>query len=213
LHALRDLEYAPRLGKARQMAGIFINYRTGDGQQAASLLNRALRPIFGEENVFLDSISLSAGDDFPPELERRLIASTVLVVLIGQHWLTLTDAGGNRRIDDPKDYVRYEIQTSLGRRITVLPILLDGAALPGRTELPKEIEELSNRQTRTLRSREVAVDLAQIVTDLKKHIPSTPLSSDPAKPVPGIRKAKVRRGVITNGDYSTGEYYEGRGHE
>jgi hypothetical protein len=40
----------------------------------------------------------------------------VLLALIGDEWLTITDKAGHRRLDDPGDLVRREIETALDRR-------------------------------------------------------------------------------------------------
>jgi len=37
----------------------------------------------------------------------------VLLVIIGKKWLTCADASGNRRLDDPKDFIRLETATAL----------------------------------------------------------------------------------------------------
>ena len=91
------------------MGGVFINYRGSDSDTAAVLIDRELAARFGSHRVFLDNRSIPAGADFVEELLGRLRACSVLLVVIGRHWLTLTDRTGQRRIDDPADWVRREI--------------------------------------------------------------------------------------------------------
>jgi hypothetical protein len=196
------------------MPGVFINYRTGDGNQAAAFIAQHLISEFGDQQVFLDSTSLPAGEPFPAELERRLVRSTVLLVVIGPHWLTLSD-GRRRRIDNPGDYVRYEIELSLQRRITVLPLLLDDTPLPKPQDLPPQIVDLVNYQWRRIRSRELHRDLTELVEFLRTHLPvNRPTSPDPVgnSPVPTAPSQYVERGIISTG---TGpntytEYHNGR---
>lgn len=38
---------------------------------------------------------------------------STLLVLIGTKWLSATDGGGRRRLEDPKDFVRQEIEEGL----------------------------------------------------------------------------------------------------
>ncbi len=56
----------------------------------------------------------------------------VLLALIGDQWLTLTDSHGRRRLDDPDDFVRLEIEAALERNVRIIPILVDGASPPSR---------------------------------------------------------------------------------
>jgi hypothetical protein len=49
----------------------------------------------------------------------------VLLALVGEEWLTITDADGRRRLDDPDDFVRLEIEAALTRNVRVIPILID----------------------------------------------------------------------------------------
>lgn len=73
------------------MAGVFINYRTGDGAVAAVLLDEELKDVFGPENVFRDRRTTPPGVHFPPELWRHLENCGVLLVLIGPNWLSVRD--------------------------------------------------------------------------------------------------------------------------
>ncbi|MCP3785307.1 toll/interleukin-1 receptor domain-containing protein [Micromonospora sp. A3M-1-15] len=196
------------------MAGVFINYRTGDGHQLAAALNRELRRKFGDDRVFLDSTSLPPGRPFPPELERRLIESNVLLVLIGPNWLTVRNEAGERRIDEPTDYVAYEIRRSLERQILVLPVLLDDTPRPDARQLPSDIAVLVSHQECNLRSRHLDRDLAELVRILSGHVPGAS-GADAARPEPPRRKdpvatkIKVGRGIV-QGDHSSATYNEGR---
>jgi hypothetical protein len=54
----------------------------------------------------------------------------VLLALIGSQWVTITDEEGKRRLDDPNDFVRLEIEAALQRGVLVIPILVRGAKMP-----------------------------------------------------------------------------------
>ncbi|MDQ3222358.1 MAG: toll/interleukin-1 receptor domain-containing protein, partial [Gemmatimonadota bacterium] len=88
---------------------MFINYRGEDSQTCAALLDRELSERFGKDRVFLDSRSIPVGEDFVEVLLGRLRTCSVLLVVIGPHWLTLTDQAGRRRIDSPADWIHREI--------------------------------------------------------------------------------------------------------
>jgi hypothetical protein len=80
-----------------------------------------LQREFGGRNVFID-VDMQAGLKFPVVLERRLAECKVLLALIGPLWWEARDKSGDRRLDDPADWVRLEISHALKRGITVIPV-------------------------------------------------------------------------------------------
>jgi len=54
--------------------------------------------------------------------------ASVIIVVIGPHWLTASDSSGVRRIDDPNDFVALEIASALTRSALVIPVPVDGAS-------------------------------------------------------------------------------------
>ncbi len=187
------------------MAGIFINYRTGDGDQAAVALDGELIRVFGKSRVFRDRRSMKEGTDFPPKLRRELEKSTVLLVLIGSKWLRLKDERtGRRRIDLAHDYVREEIRTSLEQRKLVIPVLLDvDSVLPAADELPEDIARLSQRQDARVRVPYLPTDVKPLIKELRRHVPAKKKSRGAGKGREGgggtyIEKAE--RSVIAHRD-------------
>ncbi|HEY0999870.1 MAG TPA: hypothetical protein VGD83_09545 [Streptosporangiaceae bacterium] len=67
---------------------------------------------FGEGRVFMDVDTIEPGVDFAEEISRAVAACQVLVAVVGPAWLTATDKRGRRRLDDPGDFVRLEIETA-----------------------------------------------------------------------------------------------------
>jgi hypothetical protein len=63
----------------------------------------------------------------------------VLIAIIGPNWLGTQD-DGPRRLDDPDDWVRLEVEAAISRGIRVIPVLVDGARMPVETELPQSCE-------------------------------------------------------------------------
>jgi len=153
------------------VSGVFINYRGEDSDTAAALIDRELAARLGSDRVFLDCRSIPAGADFAEELLGRLRACSVLVVVIGPRWLTLTDTAGQRRIDDPRDWIRREIAEALSAGLRVVPLLTGDAALPAEADLPADIAGLSRRQYLPLRRRYITVDLAFLVKRITEADP------------------------------------------
>lgn len=57
-------------------------------------------------------------------------------------WATVADATGRRRLFDPNDFVRAEIQAALDRNMRIFPVLVQGARMPEVADLPAEIGKI-----------------------------------------------------------------------
>src|SRR5689334_21346169 len=159
------------------MGGVFVNYRTGDAEWAALLIDRELRTRFGADQVFYASRSIQAGDDFAREIERRLANSDVLLAVIGDRWLE-TDDTGRRKIDDPDDWVRHEIRTAFAHDVRVIPILLDDTPVVPKNGLPDDIAALATCQYLRLRHHDRDDhEVAALVNDLTWLLP--PRTAEP----------------------------------
>ena len=126
---------------------VFISYRRQETAWPARQLYDVLVAELGADRVFKDVDDIEPGDDFVERLQSAVGSCEVLLALIGPQWLTVTDAKGTRRLDDPGDFVRIEVETALKRDdVRVIPILVDNARMPTPEELPKGLAALSRRQ-------------------------------------------------------------------
>jgi TIR domain len=125
---------------------IFISYRRGETAYAAGWLYDRLADHYGGGQVFKDVDSIELVDDFVEVINGAVGSCDVLLALIGEDWLSITDADGRRRLDDPHDFVRLEIEAALARNVRVIPILVDGARMPTDEELPDSLDRLARRQ-------------------------------------------------------------------
>src|SRR5215510_7657864 len=101
------------------MPGIFISYRRDDCSGHAGRLYDALSLRFGSERLFMDIDTLQPGEDFVEAIEKAVGSCDVLLALIGRQWVTSSDAQGQRRLENPNDFVRLEIEAALARNIHV----------------------------------------------------------------------------------------------
>src|SRR5262245_39307382 len=128
------------------MAGkIFINYRRGDDPGFAGRLFDRLEGSFQPGQLFMDVDSIPAGHDFVRVLEDQVAQCDVLLAIIGQGWLEARDRTGSRRLDDPSDFVRIEIEAGLKLGKRVIPVLVNGAEMPRADSLPDHLKPLSRR--------------------------------------------------------------------
>ena len=128
------------------MPRVFISYRHSDSQTPAVLLHERLEKEFGGGRVFLDRSDLAPGAKFPEEIEAFIRSADVMLIMIGPRWLDARDALGRRRLDDPHDFLVQEIAWGRDAQIAFLPLLIDGASMPRRRELPPTLRGLADLQ-------------------------------------------------------------------
>ncbi len=127
------------------VAAIFISYRRDDTGPYAGRLRDWLSRHFGAEQVFRDLNTIPPGERFPLAIKRAVGSCEVLLAVIGTTWLTVADGAGRRRLDDPEDFVRVEIETALGRSdVLVIPVLVGAATrMPAAADLPGSLAALA----------------------------------------------------------------------
>ena len=123
--------------------GIFLSYRREDAAPYARLLQFQFEERFPGTRIFMDLDSIEAGLDFAEVIRDAVNSCAVLVALIGRQWATVTDENGGRRLDNPDDYVRLEVQTALERGVRVIPVLVDGATPVKQQHLPVDLQRLA----------------------------------------------------------------------
>jgi hypothetical protein len=126
------------------MPTFFICYRREDTAGYASWLSDSLRGEYGKANVFID-VQIPGGSEFPSLIERAVCACDIVIALIGPNWLSAT-YDGQRRLDDPKDFLRLELLSALAGGRRIIPVLVDRATLPKAAELPEPLRPLLQRQ-------------------------------------------------------------------
>lgn len=161
------------------MASIFISYRRVDTLNDAEKLHNSLENYFGKGTAFYDDHNLKAGTEWKEKLEKSIrTAKIVLVLYGGVEWLG-ADEWHRKRIDNPKDWVRWEIEIALTSGALVIPVLLRNSKLPPEDILPKSIRPLLNRQFYELRDGKWNEDLSKLLRDIEKKVPK--YSSDESK--------------------------------
>lgn len=134
------------------MSGVFLSYRRDDTAEYARRIYDRLAGKFGPDLVYLDVEDIPLGVDFIEHITEVLEAAAYVLIAIGPRWLLVTDDEGRKRLDDEEDPVRYEIRTALQNRRLVVPMLIDGADMPHKRDLPKEIAPLVRHNGIAIRS-------------------------------------------------------------
>ena len=166
------------------MAGIFINYRRDDSRHAAGRLGDDLSLSFGASRIFRDVESIDPGIDFDVALEQALKNCAVMLVVISPRWLDIAGAGGRRRLDLDRDWIRIEVSRALQRQVRVIPVLLEDTPLPDAAVLPEELRPLVRRQALPLSDARWRGDLQRLVETLQRIPGLKPTAPPPPAPAP-----------------------------
>lgn len=150
---------------------IFISYRRDDSAGHAGHLFDMLRKRFGKR-VFIDISSIQSGDDFDETIERALGDCGAFVVVIGRQWMSVSGPDGNRRLDDPRDYVHRELATALRKNVPVVPVLVQGAAPPRPSDLPDDLKQLGKIHAHEITDSRWDYDAGLLVRRLERVLRS-----------------------------------------
>jgi formylglycine-generating enzyme required for sulfatase activity len=125
------------------MAKIFISYRRKDSAGVAGRIYDRLRQYFGDNAVFMDIDTIPFGDDFREHIRAAMSQCDVVLAVMGSRWTGRTKT--RRKIDDPKDFLRIELEAALERNLPVIPILIDDTRMPAEADLPASLSQLAYR--------------------------------------------------------------------
>jgi hypothetical protein len=166
------------------MPKVFLSYRRDDSGGYAGRIQDQLVRDLGADVVFMDVDGIPFGRNFVDVLHEEVAKCDVLLAVIGRNWLGARDERGNRRLDDPNDFVRIEIGAALQRKISVVPILLEGVKIPNAGELPEDLKELAVRNGIDIRLASFHSDVDRLIQGLKKqfNVTAAPLESKQAHP-------------------------------
>ncbi|MGH8917889.1 MAG: TIR domain-containing protein [Actinomycetes bacterium] len=143
---------------------VFLSYRREDTRHLAGRLADRLTEWLGPQQVFMDVDTIDPGADFATTIAREVASCRILIALIGPTWATATDRRQRRRLDDPDDFVVLEIRAALERGIPVIPVLVDGAMMPERGELPDALQGLARRNAMRLDHDTFRSDITVVLT-------------------------------------------------
>ena len=146
---------------------IFISYRREDSAGHTGRLYDSLQAHFGQESLFMDLTAIESGQNFVDAIKAAVGSSDVLLAVIGRQWLTCTGPNG-RRLDDPQDFVRTEIAAALERRTPVIPVLVEGAAMPSAEALPELLKPLAERNAHELSDNRWSFDVERLIRATEK---------------------------------------------
>jgi len=157
------------------MSKILISYRREDSADVTGRIYDRLIQQFGQGAVFKDVDSIPFGVDFRIYLDAQVSKCEVFLAVIGRDWMKKQGSKGKSRLEDPRDFVRIEIESALQRQIPVIPVLVRGASMPLAERLPASVQDLSYRHGILVRADpDFHRDMDRLIEHLKKLPPAAP---------------------------------------
>lgn len=154
-------------GRLRSGFKIFLSYRRQEliSKCVAHRLFDEMKETFGSDHVFLDAHSIPLGQDYREYLDSSIARANFMCAVIGPEWVATLQ----NRLNDPRDYVRYEIESAFRLRIPVAPILIEDTELPKETQIPESMHQIIVSQGLRLR---VGAELYNDIRELNHRIQS-----------------------------------------
>ncbi len=150
------------------MSHIFLSYRRSESADVAGRIYDSLVAEFSRDGVFKDVDSIPISVPFRNYIRDALENVRTVVVVIGPTWATITGENGRPRLEDPKDFVRMEVEMALRLGIPTIPITVSNAGMPEPRDLPEALRELCNRNGQPVRpDPDYHRDIGRLVSRLR----------------------------------------------
>lgn len=130
---------------------IFISYRRELSTAQTDAIARELKRIAPRVQVFVDRETLQLGDPWRTRIEREIIASDLMLVLIPRGWENKFDLRPDGELVDPNDPVEAEIATGFRHGCRIAPIRIDRSDMPAASALPRNVQPLLDLHSAELR--------------------------------------------------------------
>ncbi|MEV8548059.1 TIR domain-containing protein [Streptomyces sp. NPDC051572] len=175
------------------MPDVFINYRTGDGNDIAALIDNELANRFGKDRAFRASRSIRPGFTYPDALLTNVRRSALVLAVIGADWLNFQS-----RLRDPEDWVRKEIVEAFNCGVPVVPVLAGrGTERLCKERLPDELARLAELQSVRLDTQNAEADLKRLGDLVAEMVPELYDLEHPEVPAPDPGSVSNSAGTVS----------------
>lgn len=154
---------------------IFLSYRRNDlaGEQVA-LIHTTLTREFGKRSTFWDK-HMQGASQWERILRESSSSAKVCLILIGSNWNEVDKGTNKPRMFNFDDWVRIEIELAINNGLVVIPVLINGAKLPYKSEIPDSIWKIYERNAIEVETNKWEIYGDKLVNELKPIIPATPI--------------------------------------
>lgn len=141
---------------------IFVSHRHLDSKQIAHRFRQDLIEEFGKYSTFIDDGGVEVGTPFPQRILEALSNCQFVFILIGKGW-------NLERLNSESDWVRREVAHAIASGCAY-PVLVDGARMPRKEELPSDLQPLADLIALPLSpSVEYATNLERLKNVVRNH--------------------------------------------
>ena len=175
------------------MRRVYLSYRREDSERIAQQLTERLAEHF-------EVVAPAA------EPESAVLQADVVVAVIDARW---TDIMGQPRSDTSSDRVGAEIAAALRRGVLVIPVLIDGARMPTRTELPDTLAELAGKRAVIVGTDSFTSDSSQLISSIERRVPEVHREPSSGENKDALRQRRITelhggiRAAAETGDWQT----------
>jgi hypothetical protein len=168
------------------MGRIFISYRRDDTEYISGYIYEYLAKTFGKERIFFDVDTIAGGVDYRKAIADAISDTAIMLVVLGPRWLAAEATPGVRRLDQPNDPVRLEIEAALRSNIPIFPLLVQQASIPAEQELPGSIAQLTYQNAFAVRpGTDFPRDMDRVSATIERYVPRLAQASAPlSTPLP-----------------------------
>ena len=134
---------------------VFVSYQRADTAMAAHALFYALR--LEGHRAYIDTGDIGVGQLYRQVISDAIAESNLVLALIGPAF----DAG---RLGEPTSVVAFEWQRARFHGAAVVPLLVDGGAMPRDDQLAPQLRWFTRRNAMALRRASFSTDIATCVS-------------------------------------------------
>jgi len=180
---------------------IAISYRRSDGSALAGRIYDRLVARYGANSVFMDVEKIPLGVDFRAYIKGILLRSDILLVIIGPDWCVAPD--GARRLDDPRDPVRVEIEVGMQHVKRIIPLLINGVRMPGAADLPAALENFCFLNAATIDGgRDFGAHMNRLIEAIEEREGDMLAQPKPAGGIGRLFSALLRPRILAAGAFA-----------
>jgi hypothetical protein len=194
----------PLIGTLRAMPRITISYRRDDSLDITGRIFDRLAEHFGREAVFRDIDNIPPGADFRRHIDRVLDESDIILAIVGPRWIGPDNE--RRRLANPADPVRVEIEIALRKDKLLIPVLVSRAVMPQPEALPDSLRDFAYRNAIQVDSgQDFDVHVGRLIRAMERELQRPALEVSPRPgPLPTPRPARTANRRLSSGWFVLG---------